>query len=201
MSRFDQARNITKADVRIEERDGKKVVVKDYSGRSRLVRFFYGRFTLRREFQVYRLLEGVSGIPRCYGYDGAYTLLLEYIQSRPLSSFKPGQVGEAVFDKAAGLLSRIHERGVAIVDLHRSNILITETEDVYMIDFAHAVLPGRSGRAGPCGRFFMKLDRHALARNRARYLKLPKPVPEGVFGLTYKAGRLCKSFMRLCKPK
>jgi RIO-like serine/threonine protein kinase len=190
-----QARNTTKAEVRLEHRNGKKVIVKDYSRRSLLIRFFYGRFTLRREAKAYARLAGVAGIPRCFGFEGKYALLFEYIPSRPLSQFRSGEVPESVFDKLDQMISSMHSRGVANTDLHRSNILLTEAGDVYMVDFVHSLTDNNPKFPGPLTRLSMQLDLHAAAKIRARYLGQKKPEPIGFFGVLYRIGRSLK-FLR-----
>jgi hypothetical protein len=92
VSEFDRPRNVTKALVRRESRDGRAVVVKDYGPRPWWVRVFYGRPTLRREARVYERLRGVDGIPQSYGLDGKDALVLELAPGRALGEFAPGDV-------------------------------------------------------------------------------------------------------------
>jgi hypothetical protein len=51
-----EAGNISKATVRVEERDGRKVVVKDYGTRNCLIRL-YGNMTLRREEGMWKVTD------------------------------------------------------------------------------------------------------------------------------------------------
>ena len=194
-----QARNTTKAEVRLEHRNGKKVIVKDYSRRTPLIRFFYGRFTLRREARAYARLAGAAGIPRCFGFEGKYMLVLEYIPSRPLSQFRIGGVTESVFDKLDQMISSMHSLGVANSDIHRANILLTEAGDVYMVDFVHSLTDNNPKSPGPITRLMMQLDLHATAKIRARYLGQQKPEPKGFFGVFYRIGRSFKFFRKKIK--
>lgn len=191
-------RNKSKAEVRFEPCEGKTVAVKDYGMRSFLLRL-YGRFTLKNEARAYNRLAGIHGIPACYGLRGSDILEYEYIPSRPLSSFKPGAVPAPVFEKLEQIIVAMHSRGVANGDLHRSNVLLTDVWDVYLIDFAHACVARTPDHPGALIRLLMQLDRHAFARIRARYLRLPPPVPKGVFGLLYTAGALFKSGIKRLK--
>ena len=193
-------RNRTKAEVRLEQLDGKTVAIKDYGRANLLLRIFYGRKTLQREAKAYARLAGIKGIPECYGLRNKDLLILEYIPSRLMSRIKRGNIPEEVFEKVDRLLSEIHRRGVAITDLHGSNILVTEAWDVYIIDFAHALIAKNPQQPGFFVRYFMDLDRHAAARIKARYLRLEKPEPPGgIFGTTYKAAKTFKTLMRKLK--
>ncbi len=192
------ARNSTKAQIRLEKRDGKHIIIKDYSGSNPLIKFCYGRFTLRREAKAYSKLSGTAGFPDCYGLEGKDILLLEYIQGRPLSCFRRGEVPESVFDKLDRLIFLMHSRGVVNCDLHRSNVLLTK-DDVYMVDFASALIFNKLKSPGLIARLLMQLDLHAAAKIRARYLKKQKPAPKGVFGVLYITLRYFKSFRRIFK--
>lgn len=186
-------RNSTKALVTKSMRNGRAVVVKDFSRCSAVIRMLYGRPTLRREARAYALLQGIPGIPECFGLEGKDSLVIEYIHGRLLGSFKPGGVGPVVFDRVDEIIKCAHARGVALVDLHRSNIIITENGDVFLIDFANTLFARDSSRPGLLVRFFMELDRHAAGRMRAKYLRLPGPVPTGGFGVLYRFGRGLKT--------
>ncbi len=198
MSDFRAPRNATKADVRVETRDGRDVVVKDYGPRTWWVRTFYGRPTLRREARTYARLAGVRGIPACLGFEGRDALRLELAPGAPLSKLAVGRVDAAVFDELDRILREVHARGVAIADLHRSNVLVAEGWEggsgptVSVIDFAIARLARDPARPGALVRLLQQLDRHAAARLRARYLGLPEPVPQGLFGRLYRLLRAVK---------
>ena len=189
-------RTRSKADICVERHGGTNVLVKDFRAKNPLVRFVYGRFALRREAQAYARLSGVAGIPRFIGCSADQALMLEHIPCRTLSAFKRGEVPASVFMKLATILSQIHSRGVANGDLHRSNILIGDSGEVYIVDFASAVLTGRPERPGIVFRFARQLDSYAAAKIEARYLRRQKPRPQGVFGLLYRAGRLLKRIPR-----
>jgi tRNA A-37 threonylcarbamoyl transferase component Bud32 len=192
VSDFRAPRNATKADVRVEQRGGREVVVKDYGPRSWWVRLFYGRPTLRREARTYARLAGVRGIPACFGFAGKDALLLERAPGEPLSKLAPGRVDARVFDELDRILRDVHARGVAIADLHRSNVLVAPGPAVSVIDFAVARHARDPARPGPLLRLLQQLDAHAAARLRARYLGLPEPVPEGLFGRLYRTLRALK---------
>jgi len=186
-------RNRSKALVTKSTRNGREVAVKDFTRCSAVLKRLYGRPTLRREVRAYGLLQGIEGIPQCFGLEGPDSMVIEYVHGRLLGDFKRGNIESHVFDRVDGIVAAAHARGVAFGDLHESNIIITGSGDVFLIDFANAVFTGTPHRPGLFARFFMNLDRHAAARMRARYLRLPRPVPAGVFGFLYRFGRGLKA--------
>jgi len=194
-----QPRNLSKADLRFETREGGRMVaVKDYSMRKGLLKF-YGRLTLRNEARAYARLSGISGIPACPGLRTPDVLEIEYIQGSPLGSLKPGRVHASVFERLERLVQAMHDRGVANSDVHRANVLVTRNNEVYLIDFAHAWIARDPARPGILTRLFMDLDRHACERMKARYLKLPRPAPRGLFGFFYTTGSVLKKTIRRIK--
>ena len=90
----------------------------------------------------------------------------------------------------------MHSRGVANSDLHGSNILVAETGDVFIVDFASAIFAKNLSAPGSVASFFMKLDHYAAVRIRARFLGQSKPKPVGVFGFAYNMGKLFKAFLK-----
>ncbi len=144
----------------------------------------FGRPSLRNEARVYARLEGIPGIPACHGFEGPDVLVLEKIDAQPLGNWAPGSLEPTVVDGLARLVAEIHERGVAIADLHRSNVLVDDAGGLHLVDFALARC-----RPGPLVRALQRLDRHAAARLIARYRGLPEPRPGGLFGLGYRLAR------------
>lgn len=188
-------RNISKARIRCEQRDGRLLAVKDYSTRSGLMKH-YGRMTLRNELRAYRRMRGITGIPACFGLKTPDILELEYVNAVPLSRMKPGTVSAAIFDRLEQVVASMHARGVANTDIHRSNVLVSDAGDVYLVDFAHALVARDPHRPGFFVRVAMELDRYACARIRARYLRQHVPAPPGFFGLLYRAGVLLKKTIK-----
>jgi predicted Ser/Thr protein kinase len=199
MSRIGTPRNPTKASLRVERRGSVDVIVKDFGDRPRLVRAVFGRPTLRREARAYRRLEGLEGVPRFLGFEGADALVIERAEGRSLSEWPPERLPPGVWTRLERLLEQIHGRGVAVVDLHRSNVIVSEAGTVAIVDFALA-MTGRgrpaAGRVGLLRRTAMQLDRHGLARMRARAEGRPDPAVRGGFGTVYRAGRRLKAFLR-----
>ena len=179
------ARNKTKAEVSLVKQNSSSIVFKDYSKSNILIRLFYGRYVIAREIRAYARLEGVPGIPRCFGSEGKDVMLLEHISGQPLSKFKKGTIPESVFIKLKKIITCMHDRGVANGDLHRSNVLLKPDWDVYLIDYASAFFTNKADRPGFLFRGIKDLDMYSFERIRARYLCLEKPVPKGIFGVCY----------------
>jgi predicted Ser/Thr protein kinase len=200
-----QPRNFTKADILIQNRNGDRVVLKDYRKKNFLIRNSYGRFTLKKEAEAYSRLSGVEGVPRCFGLEKNYVLILEYINGKTLSSFKSGEVPESVFFKLEKILFAMHSRGVVNSDLHRSNVILTPDWDVYIVDFASALFTDKADNPGFFFRGIKNLDLHAFERMRCKYLCLDDPVPKGFFGVCYnvfsKLKRRVKKIKRRVKKK
>ncbi|HEX5055936.1 MAG TPA: hypothetical protein VFX02_05510 [Gammaproteobacteria bacterium] len=97
--------------------------------------------TLRHEYRVYQKLDGLAGVPRCYGLlDGCF-LVLEYIDGHSLRG--GGVIADRArfFEDFRRLLEELHKRGVAHADLKKKdNILITADSRPYLVDFGVACL-------------------------------------------------------------
>lgn len=96
------------------------------------------RRTLLREFEAYRRMEGLSGIPECYGLvDGQY-LALELVRGVPYRQAVFAD-RERWFAEFLEVVRGFHNRGVSHGDLKsKSNIVVTEDERVCVIDFGTA---------------------------------------------------------------
>ncbi|HEX8833238.1 MAG TPA: RIO1 family regulatory kinase/ATPase, partial [Abditibacteriaceae bacterium] len=89
-------------------------------------------------------LEGVPGVPTVYGRPDAQSMAMEYIEGTPISTFGMGEIAPEIFPRVQHVINAIHERGVSHCDLkRRSNLLLTDDGEVYLIDFAAAVVGQR----------------------------------------------------------
>jgi predicted Ser/Thr protein kinase len=91
--------------------------------------------TLNREANAYSRLDGVEGVPRCYGMVAERFLVLEYIHGTP---FRDAQIEdrEAWFSGLLSILREVHARGVSHGDLKsKSNLLVTNRGKPCVIDF------------------------------------------------------------------
>lgn len=131
-----------------------------------------GRFLARREIRHYRLMEGVSGVPRLIGAVGPTGLLHEYVPGHPLG--RDEAVSDAFFDELYDLLDLVHARGMAYVDLNkRQNILMGDDGRPHLIDFQISLWFPRSGWRGwtPLQwllRRFQQADRYHMLKHKRR---------------------------------
>ncbi len=96
--------------------------------------------TLEREYEAYRRLEGVAGVPRCHGMVGGRFLVLEYVHGTP---YREADIPDrqAWFAALLKTLQACHERGVAHGDLkNKSNLMSDRHGRPCIIDFGTTVL-------------------------------------------------------------
>ena len=118
--------------------DGLELVVKAAMGRG-LVRRLRER-TLLREYQAYRRMEGLEGVPKCYGLVAGHYLVLEFVHGVP---YREAQWTDRDrwFREFLAVLRSFHDRGVSHGDLKsKANILVTADEKPCVIDFGTAFI-------------------------------------------------------------
>jgi len=114
-----------------------KVLVKSAAGAG--ITAWLNRLMLRREYEIYCRLAGVSGIPRCYGFFLGRHLALEFVDARTMRQATISD-RDAFFAEMLRIVESIHERGVAHGDLKRKdNVLVTGDSLPCMIDFGVSV--------------------------------------------------------------
>ncbi len=164
-------RNVTKADTLLYRCGDIDVAVKDYGPRPWIIRQTIGRLMIRREAAAYRASRGVPGIPLFHGRLGPFALATEWIDGRPLSEMAGELLPEGLFRRALGILGGLHERGIALGDLHHRDLLVLPDGSARIVDLATAfVLGDRPGRLRLA--LFARLrdqDHLALSRMRARF--------------------------------
>ncbi len=102
---------------------------------------------IRREFEIYRRLEDVPGVPKCFGLQDGKRLLLEFIDGHSLRlSNHELPDREAFFAELLEIIQAVHRAGVAHADLKRKdNILVTRDGRPRLIDFGTAVVKKGTG--------------------------------------------------------
>lgn len=117
---------------------GLQLIIKTAMGRGLLRKA--RQHTLAREYQAYQRLQGLAGVPACYGLmDGRY-LLLEYVAG---SAYREAELHdrEQWFADLLAILRSIHARGVSHADLKsKSNLLVTRNEHPCVVDFGTAFI-------------------------------------------------------------
>jgi predicted Ser/Thr protein kinase len=102
----------------------------------RLVR----QWMLHREYRAYRLLEGVAGVPRCYGLLAGRYLVLEFVPGQPRHEAAIAD-RPAFFAELFATIQEMHRRGVAHGDIQkRDNLLVVEGRHPCILDFGAAVV-------------------------------------------------------------
>ena len=152
----------------IQDRDH-HAIVKDYLPTSWLLRAVFGPWLIGREEGIYQVLDGTPGVPRLVGRLDRHALVVERIEGRACSEYPDGSLPREFFDRLEAVVGGIHARGVVHCDIkNRSNIVVTEDLDPYIVDFASAFT--RQGRFGPLRRFaferFRIDDRRAVVKAR-----------------------------------
>lgn len=121
--------------------NGTRGAVKDFSKLPPLFRFFIAPFLVRREVKALRHLDGTPGIPRFLGQIDRLAFVTQFIEGRPISGIHKGEMPPEVFPRMAQVVAGMHARGVAHGDLkRRSNLLLTPDNQVFIIDFAAAII-------------------------------------------------------------
>lgn len=118
--------------------DGLDLIVKTAMGSGLTLKL--RRKTLLREYAAYRRMDGLRGVPECYGLlDGRY-LVIEFIRGTPFRQANWTD-RDKWFREFLEILQSIHKRGVSHGDLKsKSNILVTEDEKPCIIDFGTTFL-------------------------------------------------------------
>lgn len=159
-----------KADIMALGETGTEMILKDFSGKGRLVRWF-GSGQLRHERRALRRLAGIEGIPAVLGEIPPCGLLLQPMPGARITSWRrrtPEQIA-SMLDRLDALVARIHERGIAHLDLRkRDNILVDDDGHPGVIDFNASVLfhPG-SLASRVVFPWLRRLDRAALLKWRS----------------------------------
>jgi serine/threonine protein kinase len=118
--------------------DGLDLIVKSAMGRG-LLRAVRQR-TLLREYEAYRRMEGLQGVPRCYGLVAGRYLVLEFIRGTPYREASWAD-RDRWFEEFLAVLRAFHARGVSHGDLKsKSNIMVTDDGKPCVIDFGTAFL-------------------------------------------------------------
>lgn len=131
-----------------------------------------GRFLGQREMRHYRLLDGISGVPKLIGAVGATGLMHDFVPGHPLG--RDEIVSDTFFDELKLLLDQVHARDMAYVDLNkRQNILMGADGRPYLIDFQISLWFPKHGWRGWAPlqwllRSFQAADHYHLLKHKRR---------------------------------
>jgi len=162
------ARNWSKADVSLAEwppNSGRQVVIKELRGRSLWYRVVAGRYLLRREWRALRALKKVKGVPDLIARPDCDTIVMEFRAGQTIEQSQNEVRSDAIV-KIEKLVQAMHARGITHGDLHGYNILVDESGEIAMIDWATASTFGPRRRGFKAFTFgeWQALDERALAK-------------------------------------
>ncbi|NNK98313.1 MAG: hypothetical protein HKO88_04630 [Xanthomonadales bacterium] len=124
--------------VLLYEGDGLKLVIKSAMGRGALRRA--RQATLEREYAAYQRLEGVTGVPACYGLLAGRYLVMEYIDGTAYRHAS-WQDRDQWFADLLEVIRAFHVRGVSHGDLKsKTNMIVGVDQKPYVIDFGTTFL-------------------------------------------------------------
>ena len=123
------------------EMNGARAAVKDFSRAPQNFRRFIAPLLISREVKALRALGSTPGVPRLYKKIDRLAFAMEYIEGTPIADFAEGALDPAVFPRVQNVIDEIHARGVSHCDLkRRSNLIVTPQNEIYLVDFAAAVV-------------------------------------------------------------
>jgi hypothetical protein len=168
-----------------------------------------GRIMADHEVSIYRAVEDLSGVPRCFGRWGETGFVHAFVPGHPLQ--RNERVDDQFFPRLAELLARLHERGIAYVDLEkRENILVDDQGQPSLIDFQISFAwPADGKRNGlqrlipdELGRFllarFQDGDRYHLLKHRRRHR--PETLTMEEFKTSYRRSPAAELHRRIFRP-
>lgn len=120
------------------EGDGLKLVIKSAMGRGPVRKA--RQATLEREYAAYQRLNGVTGVPACYGLLAQRYLLMEFIDG---SAYRHAtwQDRDQWFAELLLVIQAFHARGVSHGDLKsKTNMIVGTDQKPYVIDFGTTFL-------------------------------------------------------------
>ncbi len=134
-------------------------------------------YVSRREYDIYKVCDGIQGVPPLGARVGKNAFLHEYVEGDTLD--RRDDVLPEFFDQLEDILHRVHERGVAYVDMaKRENIIVGDDGRPYLIDFQISFMR----RSGPFSWLrsalvwtFQREDRYHLVKHRDRMLRRTIP--------------------------
>lgn len=175
-----------------------------------------GEWAADHEADLYRLAEGVPGIPKCLGRIGRTGFVHAFIEGHPLQRHE--HVGDDFFPMLSRMLDELHGRGMAYVDLEkRENILVGADGRPWLIDFQISYPgpaldrqidrrrgPGRLHRFIPRGlRQYLlarlqQADRYHLLKHQRRHR--PDLLTEEELARSYAVGATIRLHRKLTRP-
>ena len=160
-------RNSSKADIVVYRVQDKCLALKDYSSRPWWLRWIVGRWLIAREAHAYRRAVGIAGLATFLGRPSPCALATEWIEGETLREYGTERPAPPqLLPQLRRTLDELHARGIALGDLHRSDILVAASGEIRIVDLATAVCRDRIGSAW-LFQHLRRQDKIALARLEA----------------------------------
>ena len=135
--------------------NGARAALKDYSRAPKQFRRWIAPILIAREVKALDALRSTPGVPHLYKKIDRLAFAMEFIEGTPVADFAAGALDPKVFPRVQKVIDAIHEKGVSHCDLkRRSNLIVTEDKEVYLVDFAAAVVGRKPLR--PFNNWFQK---------------------------------------------
>ena len=132
------------ANVYVYEMAGRKFLVKTFAKHNFLMRWLFGRKTIRNEWSILQALKkaGVQEVPKVYALLESYTLVMEFVDGKQLQGGKhygkDTMPGQPFFERLRAMLWHCHQLGFAHGDFRRANVMIRNDGSPCVIDWATA---------------------------------------------------------------
>ena len=126
--------NFGKPDLNQVEAEGRSLMIKDVGRKNFFLRWTLGLWLIHKEWKIYSRLTGIKGIPRPVERVDRFAFAMEFIPGRPI--LRGELLPSSFFSDLEQVLREVHARGVVHLDLrHKGNILLSEKEEPFLIDF------------------------------------------------------------------
>ncbi len=155
-------------EVRLEDWDGLRVVVKDYTVRATWVKLAVAGFLVKREAAAHRRLQDIDGIPPALPVTNPHILAHVYVEGRSVPEVKEPLTPE-FFDRLYEMIAQIHARAMAHGDLKRlPNILVQPDGMPALVDLSAAIMSGSNPIVAAILGYIQDDDLRAVAKLKKR---------------------------------
>jgi RIO-like serine/threonine protein kinase len=155
-------------EVRLEDWDGLRVVVKDYTVRSTWVKLIVAGYLVKREAEAHRRLRDVEGIPPALPVTDPHIFAHVYVEGRSVPDVAEPLTPE-FFDRLYQIVAAIHERAMAHGDLKRlPNILMQPDGMPALVDLSAAIMSGSNPIVAAILGYIQEDDLRAVAKLKKR---------------------------------
>jgi hypothetical protein len=123
-------------------RKGEEIwVVKDFRPCPAIVRHTWGVHMAGRELAALRRLDGIPGFPEGAFRLDRFAMGYRFVSGTDIGEADPALLTPSFFEELEALVSRMHERGVAHLDIRTgSNVLVTDRGKPFILDFQSHLL-------------------------------------------------------------